>query len=288
MKKYRFQRSFAQEPTLSNSLFALLEVVFPEIGISAAAERGRKLGASWEAASTPFIKFQDDIAVTHVGVLEMNLRLMAETVTVGGIHGVCTHPQFRRRGYYREVMTEVLDYCNNRYNTLVLTTLQPKFYEPFGFRVVEEHLFQKKCNSMGNTNGFRLLNLLNKNDLRLLHRLLETREPVSNVVGVVNEKPVFFVNEGSNRLYYASELDVIVVMEIENTTLKIFDIVGTHICTLKAIVERIPEPIEEVEIYFNPQRLEVNFQAFPYALDEAVLMVRGDFPAEHEKFGVAE
>lgn len=283
MKKYRFQKSFAQELTLSNSLFTLVEIVFPEI--IAAASMSRKLGASWESASTPFIKFQDDIAVTHVGVLKMNLRLMGETVTVGGIHGVCTHPKFRRRGYYREVMTEVLDYCDRHYNTLVLTTLQPEFYQPFGFRVVEEHLFKTKCNSMSHRSGFRLLNLLDTNDLKLLHRLLETREPVSNIVGVVNdEKAVFFVNEGSNPLYYSSDLDVIVVMEIENTTLKIFDVVGTHVCTLEAIVERILQPIEEVEIYFNPQRLEVNFQAFPHALDQAVLMVRGDFLAEREKF----
>jgi predicted N-acetyltransferase YhbS len=54
-------------------------------------------------------------------------------------------------------MEEVLDYCAYRYDTLILTTAQPEFYEPFGFRVVGEHIFIAKCDSAGSTDGFRLL-----------------------------------------------------------------------------------------------------------------------------------
>ncbi len=285
MKQYRFQRSFSEDPTLSKQLFNLLEVVFPEIGISGAAECARKLGASWEAASIPFIYFHDDIAITHVGVVKIPMQLMGERVIVAGIHGVCTHPEFRRRGYYREVMTEVLDYCNGRYKTQILTTAQPELYEPFGFRVVEEHFFIPKCTSKSGSNSFRLLNFAEANDLKLLHRLLETREPVSNILGVVQEKAVFCVNEGRNALHYAPDLDVLMVMEIEDTKLKLFDLVGTKICTLKDIIARIPQPIEEIEIYFSPDRFNANFQAFPHIFDgDSLLMVRGSFAAESEQF----
>lgn len=283
MNQYRFQRSFSQDPTLSDRLFNLLETTFP--GISGTAESGRTLGASWEAASTPFIRFHDDLAVTHVGVLKIPMRLMGKTVTVGGIHAVCTRPDFRRRGYYREVMEEVLDYCANRYDTLILTTAQSELYEPFGFRVVGEHIFITKCDEAGSSDRFRLLNTSDPNDLKLLHRLLETREPVSNIVGIVNEKAVFCFNEGSSPLYYAQDLDLIVVMEIENTQLKLFDLVGTRICTLEAILERIPQRIEEVVIYFSPDRLGVDAQAFSHKLDgDSLLMVRGSFAAEGERF----
>lgn len=285
MKQYRFQRSFSEDPTLSEQLFNLLEVVFPEIGISYAAECARKLGASWEAASIPFIRFHDDIATTHVGVVEIPMQLMGERVIVAGIHGVCTHPKFRRRGYYREVMTEVLDYCDGRYKTQILTTAQPELYEPFGFRVVEEHFFITRYTSKSGSNGFRLLNFADANDLKLLHRLLETREPVSNILGVVQEKAVFCVNEGRNTLHYAPDLDVLVVMEIEDTKLKLFDLVGTKICTLKDIIASMPQPIQEVEIYFSPDRLNANVQAFPHIFDgDSLLMVRGLFAAENEQF----
>ncbi|ABA24260.1 conserved hypothetical protein [Trichormus variabilis ATCC 29413] len=283
MFQYRFKWSFSSDPNLSDRLFELIEVIFP--GLNDLVERGRKLGASWESASTPFIRFHDDVAITHVGVLEIPMVIMGQRVTVGGIHGVATRPEFRRKGYYREVIEEVLEYCDQIYETLILTTPEPEYHLPFGFRVVEEYIFHLKCSSKGNVNGWRILDFSDNQDLALLHRLLETRAPVSHVVGVVNEKPVFFVNEGSRDLYYAEDLDLIACIKIENNRLHIFDLVATKICSLKEILGRTSEVIEEVKIYFSPDLLDVdNVQAFPYKLEDTVLMIRGQFAAVGEKF----
>lgn len=282
MNQYHFKQSFSQDHTLSKKLFSLLETVFPEL--SSPVETGRALGAPWEAVSTPFIYFHDDVAITHVGVLEIPMCIMGEITTVGGIHGVCTHPKFRRQGYYRQVMEEVLEYCDRLYTTLVLTTLQPEIYEPFGFRVVKEHAFITKCNSIDSTAGWRSLQVNDPKDIKLLHRLLETRAPVSNIVGVVNEKAVFCVNEGSRSLYYAEDLDLIVCMEIEDTQLRLFDLLGTSIPNLVMLLEIIPHNIEEVITYFSPDRLDADFQAFPHVLEGAWLMVRGRFAAEEQQF----
>ncbi|MCC5624315.1 GNAT family N-acetyltransferase [Nostoc sp. CHAB 5715] len=283
MSQYLFKQSFSADPSLSDKLFDLMEVTFP--GLSSLAECARKLGASWETASTPFMRFHDYIAITHVGVLEIPMQIMGQRFTVGGVHGVATRAEFHRRGYYREVMKEVLEYCDRIYETLVLTTLQPEFYLPFGFRVVEEHIFKVKCNSTGSTDSFRTMDFTDTKDYTLLHRLLETRAPVSNIVGVVKEKPVFCVNEGSRPLYYAEDLDLIACLEIEDTRLHLFDLVTTQICPLKNILAKIPQPIEEVVIYFSPELLDVkDVETFVHALDETVLMVRGKFAAEGEKF----
>jgi hypothetical protein len=40
----------------------------------------------------------------------------------------------------------------------------------FGFRVIGEHIFIAKCDSVGNQ-GFRLINTSDTNDVKLLHRL---------------------------------------------------------------------------------------------------------------------
>ncbi|HEY9668700.1 MAG TPA: GNAT family N-acetyltransferase [Coleofasciculaceae cyanobacterium] len=285
MNHYRFKRSFSDDPTLSPRLFLLLEAAFPGLGISNIAQHARTLGAPWEGVSTPFVRFEADMAVTHVGVLEIPMVVMGQTVTVGGVHGVCTHPDFRRRGYFRQVMEEVLEYCASCYETLLLTTAQPEFYSSFGFRVVEEYAFVTKCTSTSHTNGFRVLNTQDPDDLKLLHRLLSDREPVSNVVGVVNEKAVFCFNEGTRPLHYATDLNALAYMEIEGTRLKLFDLVGTQICPLTAVVERIPQHLDEVVIYFSPDRLEANVQAFPHVLDgDSLLMVRGSFAAEGQPF----
>ncbi|BCL37924.1 GNAT family N-acetyltransferase [Nostoc sp. MS1] len=283
MLQHRFKCSFSSDPNLSDRLFELVDITFP--GLNELVECGRKLGVSWESVSTPFIRFHDDVAITHVGVLEIPMEIMGQRVIVGGIHGVATREEFRRKGYYREVMQEVLEYCDQIYETLVLTTPQPDYYLPFGFRVMKEYIFHVQCSSKGNTNGWRILDFSDSQDIALLHRLLETRAPVSHVVGVVNEKAVFFVNEGSRTLYYAEDLDLIACMEIDNNQLHIFDLVATKICSLKEILVRIPQLIEEVKIYFSPDLLEIdNVQTFPYQLEDTVLMIRGKFAAEGEKF----
>ncbi|MEH2170809.1 MAG: hypothetical protein V7K41_29990 [Nostoc sp.] len=96
---------------------------------------------------------------------------------------------------------------------------------------------------------------------------------------------MFCVNEGSRPLYYAEDLDLIACMEIEDNRLHLFNLVTTQICSLKNILSKIPQPIQEVVIYFNPELLDIkDVQAFTHALDETVLMVRGKFAAEGEKF----
>lgn len=283
MKSYSFKKSFSQDINIGDRLFELAEICFP--GISSATECGRKLGASWEAVSTPFIYFHNEVSISHVGVLEIPLQLMGKPVTVAGIHGVCTHPNFRRRGYYRQVMEEVLDYCESRYETLILTTPEPKFYTPFGFRFVPEHAFVSKSQSTGGMDGLRSLDLENPADRKLLQKLLEQRTPVSNIVGVVNEKAVFYFNEGNNPLQYIEDLDIILCMEIEDTTLKLFDIVGKNIDSLAKIIDRIPQPIDEVILYFSPDRLNTEADSFRHVLNgDSFLMVRGSFPAEEHKF----
>jgi len=133
----------------------------------------------------------------------------------------------------------------------------------------------------------RLLDLDDARDVTLLHRLLETRTPVSQIVGVVNEKAVFCFNEGSRPLYYADDLDVILCLEQEGTRLSLFDVVGPQIPPLSALVERMPQPIEEVSICFNPDRLAVAAEAKPYIFEHdgpSYFMVRGPFASEWHTF----
>ena len=72
--QHRFQRSFADDRTLSERLFPLLETAFP--GISGAKQHAGTLGAPWEAASTPFVYLEGGVAISHVGVLEIPLVVM--------------------------------------------------------------------------------------------------------------------------------------------------------------------------------------------------------------------
>ncbi|NJL62892.1 MAG: GNAT family N-acetyltransferase [Methylacidiphilales bacterium] len=288
MQTYKFKRSFAEDNTLSPRLFNLLENVFPGLNLSGLAEQARKLGGVWEDVSTPFVKIDDDgTIITHIGVLEIPMRIMGEDAIIGGIHAVSTHPEYRRQGYYREVMKEVLDYCDRTYKTLILTTAQPELYQPFGFRVIPEHSFQAKFNSPGGINGLRSLDITNSDDVQLIHRLLETRIPVSNIVGVFHQKALFLVNECTRPLYYFPNLDTLACLEIQDNQLKLFDLVTANLNfpTIKSLLGQIPQPIEEISIYFSPDYLQVDTQAVAETFEgDSLLMVRGIFPADNQQF----
>jgi hypothetical protein len=225
--------------------------------------------------------------VSHVGVIELSLVVMGQPLTVGSIHGVATHPDHRRRGYYAGLMNEVLDYCSRRYETLILTTEHPEYFEPFGFRVIQESEFRIRCGRQGASGRVRRLETRDERDIALLHRLLETREPVSEVVGVVREKAVFCFNEGWRPLHYVEDLDVVLCIELEGARLKLFDIAGPRIPTLASLLEKLPEPVDEVVICFAGDRVAP--EAIPAAavLDHdgpSYLMVNGPFGAEGRAF----
>ncbi len=280
-----FRRSFQTDPFLCEQLFGLLEEVFPGLGLADAAERSRLLGAAWEDASTPFVRFEDGRLVAHVGVLEIPMRLGGKDILVGGIHAVATRPGFRRRGYYRQLMEAVLDYCAGRYETLLLSTGQPELYEPFGFRVVAEHAFCARVAGVEGHKGFRPLDLGTEADRRLLIRLVETREPVSDLVGVTGATALFYVNECTRPLYYAEDLDVLACLEVEGNHLYLFDLVGPRLYPLAAVVERLGMPIEAVTVYFTPDKLAAEVRALPHVFEgDSLLMVRGQFAPEDEPF----
>jgi GNAT superfamily N-acetyltransferase len=279
--------SFSKDPSLSARLFDLLDEVFP--GIKPVASNARAMGASWESVSTPFVCFEGEQAISHVGVIELPLILLGNHVRVGSIHGVATHPGYRGRGYFRKAIESALSYADSRYETLILTTEHPEYFQPFGFRVIKEHLFRFKPDSIDCKDGIRLIDTASASDIELLHRLLETREPVSNVVGAGSEKGVFCFNEGSRSLYYLRELDVMVCMEIEDARLKLFDIVGPSVPSLVALLERIPHNFEEVLINFSPDKLSIESEHVFHLFDHdgpSYFMARGPFAAESHAFSL--
>jgi GNAT superfamily N-acetyltransferase len=261
--------------------------VFP--GLRSVAENAKALGAPWESVSTPFLSIEDGRVVSHVGVIELEMVLMGRHTTVGTVHGVATDPSLRRDGHYRRVMENLLEYCDGRYETLILTTEHPEYFEPFGFRNLGEQIFTARCGSLGGADGFRFLDPKNRDDVATLHRLLENRLPVSDVVGVVSEKAVFCFNEARSPLPYSKDLDAIVVMDREGSRLRLFDVVAETIPSLSMLLDEIPHPIDEAVVCFAPDRLGVEVVPTPCIFDHdgpSYLMARGPFVAEGRAFSV--
>lgn len=239
------------------------------------------LGAPWHAHSTPFVRFVGDIAVAHVGVMAVPVRVDGRNAVIGGIHAVCTRPAYRRRGHFREVMAEALEHCDAHFSATWLFTSRPQLYEPFGFRVVPEHVFTIAAHTAhGTATPFERLCADRKDHVDRLHRLLATRTPVSHVLAVTDPGWLFLMNEafdsrGLARLHYAADLDVIAAYEMHGRELHLLDLAGPRVPLLAEMLERIPGRFDRVVLHFVPDRLEgLPWQARPAATRD-LLMVRG-------------
>ena len=116
MSSVRCRRSYADDPTLGDRIFELLETWFT--GIGAPRRTAAQLGSRWDDCSTPFVVEKGGRIVSHVGLLEMPYVIRGERHDLGGVHGVCTLESERRQGHFRRSMEELLEYCEGRFETL--------------------------------------------------------------------------------------------------------------------------------------------------------------------------
>jgi len=270
--------SYTSNPELTEPLFDLLDTVFP--GLRDAAAQLSKLGASWEAISTPWVAFENGRPISHVGVIEIPLILNGRPVTVGSVHAVATHPDHRRRGHYGRLMREVIADTAGHLDTLILTTENPEYYEPFGFRYLAEHEFTADVPLTDGPGKARVLRLGERADLDLVHRLLGTRDTLSNVVGVGAAQAVFLFNEARKTILYVDDLDVMVCAEEAGDHLHVYDVVGPRTPVFEDLRPYLPGPFGGVVFHYPPDRMHVDTVPRERVLDQdgpSYLMARGPF-----------
>lgn len=105
------QADFA-DARVRRAIYELLDTSFHEL--SPRIMLAERLGARWPEVSTPFVVFDGDVAVTHVGVLAAPMVIAGRPRIVAGVHAVCTRPGYRGRGFSRHVMEEALEYASRR------------------------------------------------------------------------------------------------------------------------------------------------------------------------------
>ena len=266
-------------PSVDPRLLTLLGRVWPKI--PPAIARADALGFSWAAISTPFVHREGDRVVAHVGVIELPLVIGGRQRMVGSIHAVCTDPERRGRGHASALMEAALAHCRVRYGTVVLTTLIPEFYARHGFRTVAEHAFTRPVAPPESAGAGRALTTT-PDDARLLRRLLARRAPVSARLGTLETGTVFvfalLLGWGDfSRAHYHAGLDVVTVHEVVGRTLVLYDVVGTEIPPLSALLEAIGADVDRVITLFVPDRLAEGFTPEPWDRARAAAVGDGAF-----------
>jgi GNAT superfamily N-acetyltransferase len=268
------------------ALYRLFDRVWP--GLAAKVETAARLGWRWDEVTTPFARFSEvspasgssgqpePTALGHVGVLDLPVLLDGTEHRIAGLHAVCTHPDHRGRGHFRETMEAALRHVDQRWEVAKLSTAQPQLYEHFGFRVVEQHRFVVEAAGRGDGAA----RPLEEEDVGWLHALLAHRDPPSRRFAALDSGWLLGIDEvlwtGGLTHLHAVE-DAVVAWEPSQGGLQIYDVVAREIPPLDALLRASPWPFERVVLWFTPDRLAPQATPIPWP-DDDVLMVRGPWP----------
>ena len=104
--------------------------------------------SSYRLPQTRVVVVNDKVVAT-LRVWERRMRVGTSLVTMGGIGGVCTHPNYRGVGYASALMRDTIDYLRTTgYDLGVLFTIIPEaFYRRLRWTTLPLRGFNVSCNS---------------------------------------------------------------------------------------------------------------------------------------------
>jgi GNAT superfamily N-acetyltransferase len=229
---------------------------------------------------TPFTFFNDGAAIANVSMFDMPMLINDRKVNTAGIQSVMTEPQYRGKGLFKKLFEMMLSEIDNRYDTSFLFTNIPELYIPFGFREVKEYFFvaSYKKGTEQREPSVRKLDIFNAEDVLVIKEQFKHFIPISNVFSPLSHAPSFYLNMFdpyfNEKLYYLKELEVIIVFEIVNNTLKLYDLIGSEIPKIEEIVTSIGAPVSQIEFHFHPELFAL--QDLKPIHSPGHLMVRGN------------
>ncbi|AXO98455.1 GNAT family N-acetyltransferase [Bacillus anthracis] len=270
-----FEKILLEEPK-REQLFPLFEEVFgiPSQTLHDFSERGY-----WDDTYKALSFLQEDKAIANVAVFSLPLLVNGERINAAGIQSVMTHPNFRRQGLMKQLMSKMIEEIDKKCECTLLFTEKPELYTSYGFKVVQEYLmsipYDKKDN---NDSLLRELDYYMEEDRKLIHETIDSSQRLSNNFSTLNFHPSFYLNmynsEWNEKLYYSEKLDALIVYEVDNEKLKLYGVFAPVIPVLDEICGEIAERFTEIEFYFSPDQLGVEGVQFTELQSSKYLMVR--------------
>ena len=262
------------------SLYPLFEQVF---GIPAHMLQDYYDRGFWNQSYCPYTIFKENHAIANVSVIPMSWKIDGEAVAAAGIQSVMTLPSERGKGYMKKLMNLVLEDLTYHYSFIFLQTETPVLYEKYGFKKVEEHIFVTEAfqNLSMVSSSLKKLDILNKRDVEIIQSCFVSQHPNSLIFTPLNYEHSLYLNLYnpffSEKLFYSESLESLLVYEVKDQVLKLYDVVSKSSVGLADICSAIPDVFKSVEIHFTPDQL-IQTKDLQTKKKEGTLMVKGKLP----------
>lgn len=277
-----FRENYWDSPELKRDFISFLTRIF---GVDLSP--WDKMGF-WDNNYRPFSYFGGNSLVSNVCVYTMEMTILGKQCRAAQISAVATLPEHRRKGLAYKLMKVALKWAQPDHEIFFLFADDVAFelYRKCGFRPIDE--FKTKISIQGSATRQKAvkLDMQKKADRQLAFSLASKREPVSDMLGIRNEKLFMFWCLGSlkGHIHYIPALDILVLYKREGGLITIFDIVGARMPSFDEIFPFICEPGDtSAEFLFMPDKLKLD------KFDQVMVQGNGtrimsSFPLADKKF----
>ncbi|MBT3785609.1 GNAT family N-acetyltransferase [bacterium] len=275
MDESNIRTNYRDDSFLREAFFEFAPCVFPGISFKDWFEMG-----FWNERYIPYSFLEGSKIVSNVSIFLMDIVLKGEPRKAIQFATVGTLPGHRKAGLSRILMERVIEDYQSQVDFMFLFANDSvlDFYPKFGFKRQGECAFTHRVENIEKKRGARLLDLSNPDDFRILVDLSEQTKPVTERFGSAKNGPIFMWHAlymQSNNLWYIEKEKIVIVCECHDKTLSIFDALSESDFSMKSIIGYlVTEEIENVEVYFTPDKLDLNFESKNGDLDSP-LFVRG-------------
>ncbi|AMQ06583.1 GNAT family N-acetyltransferase [Sporosarcina psychrophila] len=214
----------------------------------------------WDEKYIPYSFVDEGKVIANASINKMSIVIngkMCEGIQIGT---VMTDENYRNQGLAKQLMQHIMKEYENTCDFMYLfandTVLD--FYPKFGFTRLNESEFSLDLakSSIQMNKDAKVKRLTIEIDLALLEKFAENRHVNSTILDVENNESLlmfYFTLAFREAIFYVENLETIVLMEEEEDTLHIFDIISLKVPNIEAVLASIvKETTKKVVFYFTP------------------------------------
>lgn len=222
---------------------------------------------------------KDNQVLSNVSTTQMKLRLNGKEVSAIQIGTVMTSPEYRKMGFASELLKMVLNEYESKSDYLYLfpNASVMTFYPKFGFELKNDYKYSIQFKP-DNIHECKLekLNIENQNDLNKIYDYARNRHPLSLKFETLNSERIlmwYCINFFSQNISYIKEFDAILIFDISDDVVNIYDIISPNKINLIELVDRISSGISrKVNFYFTPELEDNDFDKLVIQINEPVFV----------------
>ncbi|AVK84770.1 GNAT family N-acetyltransferase [Lysinibacillus sp. B2A1] len=254
MEKYELVSDYRNNESLKESFNALAMKTF-KIDF-----RGWYNKGYWNDTYIPYSLVDGGRIISNASINKMSIIINGKKYKGIQIGTVMTDENYRNQGLAKQLMQHILKEHENTCDFMYLfandTVLD--FYPNFGFTRLNESEFSLDLakSPIQMKLGAKVKQLTIENDLALLEKFAENRHVNSVILDVEhNESLIMFYLTVvfQEAIFYVEDLETIVLMEKEEGTLHIFDIISLNAQNVEAVLASVvKETTKKMVFYFTP------------------------------------